>query len=50
MNLGRRRWISPDVAVHESVVRRIHETHYRPRNLPDHPATVDDRCQKAAEV
>jgi hypothetical protein len=46
VNLGRRRWISPDVLIHESVQRRLSnpQVHYMPSNLPGQPLVVQDRC------
>src|SRR5580700_11927581 len=45
-NLGRRRWISPDVLVHESVEQRLAnpDVHYRPTNLPQQRQTIGDNC------
>lgn len=45
LNLGRRRSISPDSLVHESVQQRRADPdlHYNPANLPQQPSIVRDR-------
>jgi uncharacterized protein (DUF2235 family) len=45
VNFGRRRWISPDPLVHESVKVRVEDAslHYVPGNLPQQRAIVQDR-------
>ena len=50
INLGRRRWIPSNVVVHESVERRMQHTNYHPPNLPEHPATLNDQCERRIEV
>ena len=46
INLGRRRWIAPNPAVHDSVEQRLaHATPpYRPSNLPQQRRVIADRC------
>jgi uncharacterized protein (DUF2235 family) len=46
INFGRRRWISPDVLVHESVEQRLASKNisYCPSNLPSQRRTIRDRC------
>ncbi len=48
LNLGRRRWISPDALVHDSVKQRLADAtlSYKPSNLPPQPHFVEDRCTK----
>ncbi len=55
MNLGRRRWISTDSFVHESVQQRLNARgiSYKPGNLPELPPPhiIKDRCaSKAASM
>jgi uncharacterized protein (DUF2235 family) len=49
-NLGRKRWIAPNVLVHESVEQRLAATNisYRPQNLPKQRQVVRDRCSTLA--
>ncbi len=49
LNLGRRRYIPPDVVVHESVDVRLKDPHlgYKPGNLPEPHASVGDQCVDA---
>ena len=46
LNLGRRRWISEDAQIHESVATRLNETNlaYKPSNLTGQHPVVKDRC------
>ncbi len=46
INLGRRRWISPDSVVHESVKQRLANAvpPYEPGNMPQQPGVIQDRC------
>jgi uncharacterized protein (DUF2235 family) len=46
LNLGRRRYIPPDVVVHESVDVRLKDPNlkYKPSNLPTQHASVGDQC------
>jgi uncharacterized protein (DUF2235 family) len=46
LNLARRRWISPNSLVHESVDERLSDgsLSYRPSNLPQERHIVGDRC------
>jgi uncharacterized protein (DUF2235 family) len=46
INRGRRRWISPDSVVHESVKQRLANAvpPYKPGNLPQQPGVIQDRC------
>jgi uncharacterized protein (DUF2235 family) len=50
INLGRRRFISPNPLVHESVEVRLRDTTlgYRPKNLPTNRQTVLDQCRSDA--
>lgn len=47
LNLGRRRWISPNPQVHQSVERRLADASlgYRPSNLPQERRIIRDRCE-----
>jgi len=46
VNLARRRWISPDSVVHESVEQRLSDAslRYKPSNLPEQRRVVGDNC------
>jgi uncharacterized protein (DUF2235 family) len=50
LNFGRRRWISPDSVIHESVKERLANAAppYQPSNLPGGLGVIQDRC--AAEA
>ncbi|MBI1746787.1 MAG: DUF2235 domain-containing protein [Acidobacteria bacterium] len=53
LNLGRRRWISPDPLVHESVEQRLKDSSlsYKPSNLPQPRRRIGDGCvNKAAST
>ena len=45
LNFGRRRWISPDSLLHESVKQRLSDTalRYKPTNLPDGCCVIKDQ-------
>jgi uncharacterized protein (DUF2235 family) len=49
VNLARRRWISPDSLVHESVEQRLTNAslRYKPSNLPQQRRVVEDRCSNS---
>lgn len=48
LNLARRRYIAPDVVVHESVEARLKDAAvgYKPSNLPAQRSSVGDRCEE----
>jgi len=48
LNLGQRRWISPDALVHDSVKQRLADStlRYKPSNLPQQPRFVEDLCAR----
>ena len=50
VNFGRRRWISPDSVIHESVKERLEKANppYKPSNLPKGLGGVQDRCANEA--
>jgi uncharacterized protein (DUF2235 family) len=46
INCGRRRWISPDSVIHETVKQRLAGAvpPYKPTNLPEGLGAIQDRC------
>jgi uncharacterized protein (DUF2235 family) len=52
VNLGRRRWISPDVLFHDSVRQRLDDVGlcYKPSNLPQQRNFAEDRCSGKANL
>ena len=46
LNFGRRRWMSPDSLIHESVKQRLGDAslHYKPTNLPEGCCVIEDDC------
>jgi uncharacterized protein (DUF2235 family) len=50
MNLGRRRWISPNSVIHVSVKQRLANAalQYKPNNLPANLGVIQDRCTNGA--
>jgi len=50
ITLARRRWVSPDSLVHESVEQRLTTASppYKPRNLPQQRRIIGDSCPNEA--